>query len=696
MSLGNLKNIFQTNGTTTGTPQMPQRSSLTNLNSNFDDVTPRGFSSLLDLKTITGTPQLPLFNNLLSLNSNFDDVTVGIGLTSSITGLKTITGTNQVPRPTSVLNEDSDFDNFISPALTTILNELPTGTNDNNKAFFPEIPQPYSGNPPNSNLINFDTTSDTSQKAFFPEIPQPYSGNPPNSNLINFNSLHDNFPTTIPTNPPGVFGDSSPLNSFNTTPIEELFTESSFPENYTPMNRLNEDGLFVNNDVLGAHSWANLYNSDHTSKTLDNPSPRSQNPFQPFTYKNSGDLDIRDNGDTLYPSLLSLSRGNEPYIVSELPTKDSPFLGTGRLTNLGSRNLPAGRAITDFIRVGSYLSSPQGIANMALKNADLVIAQTVVRKGDKLIKVPQRFNNGYNPIATLSGVGTRLVGQSPLFTMRSGFGDGYGEEKLGGLARGDTPEYKLNDTFTKGKETNSSKLGFLKKTFGLSNEIDKSTTGDKMTLAPMITGISLKQLDTTNKAKLGSLDVEDKKEGMPFYFKDLRDKSYIFFRAYIESLTEDITPNWSETNYVGRSEAVYVYQNAKRSISFQLKLVAQTRLELDSIYEKMNKLTSLCYPEYAKDEFLSKKLKNVKMRMKPPLTKLRMGDLYGNKRSELLGFIDSINYTIPDEATYETEPRARVPKMVLVSISYTVIHDKVPEMGTKDTPYGFYGFTGEN
>ena len=109
----------------------------------------------------------------------------------------------------------------------------------------------------------------------------------------------------------------------------------------------------------------------------------------------------------------------------------------------------------------------------------------------------------------------------------------------------------------------------------------------------------------------------------------------------------------------------------------------------------MNKLTSLCYPEYAKDEFLSKKLKNVKMRMKPPLTKLRMGDLYGNKRSELMGFIDSINYTIPDEATYETEQRARVPKMVLVSISYTVMHDKVPEMGTKDTPYGFYGFTGE-
>jgi hypothetical protein len=110
----------------------------------------------------------------------------------------------------------------------------------------------------------------------------------------------------------------------------------------------------------------------------------------------------------------------------------------------------------------------------------------------------------------------------------------------------------------------------------------------------------------------------------------------------------------------------------------------------------MNKLTSLCYPEYAKDEFLSKKLKNAKMRMKPPLTKLRLGELYGNKNSELLGFIDSINYTIPDEATYETEQNKRVPKMIQVSISYTVIHSKVPEMGTIDEPYKFYGYTGDN
>ena len=36
-------------------------------------------------------------------------------------------------------------------------------------------------------------------------------------------------------------------------------------------------------------------------------------------------------------------------------------------------------------------------------------------------------------------------------------------------------------------------------------------------------------------------------------------------------------------------------------INFNIKLFAQTKKELAAIYEKMNRLTSLCYPEYYRD-----------------------------------------------------------------------------------------------
>ena len=46
---------------------------------------------------------------------------------------------------------------------------------------------------------------------------------------------------------------------------------------------------------------------------------------------------------------------------------------------------------------------------------------------------------------------------------------------------------------------------------------------------------------------------------MPFYFKDMRDGAFLFFRAYIEGLSENISPSYNSTQYIGRSEPVYTY-----------------------------------------------------------------------------------------------------------------------------------------
>ncbi len=522
---------------------------------------------------------------------------------------------------------------------------------------------------------------------------------------------------------------STPIyNSLTNTNLVDFTTttnlENPFPTNYTAQNTINGDGQFTN---LGGgygsekYGWFSLYNSNHTSLNIDQPSPRSNNPFQPFRHGNPNvniDLNIRDSNvkSSLYsPSRNSLiGNTSEPYIISDIGDK-------GRRLNKGSRILPFGRALTDLKRTGLYLTSPAGLLELAMKNAHLLVASSVVRDKDKLIKVPQRFNKGYNPLAMLNGIGGRLLGQAvPNFMMKSGFSAGYGEE--GGLfdpfpIKGFNPEStdKLNFTFTGAPPKVVNDDNFFNKVsdfFSLSGEVSKTSTGDKMTLAPMIRGTSLEPNSTNDtwvkseyKGKFsdddGTLGVatENKKDGMPLYFKDLRDNSYIFFRAYVDGITEDISPSWSEHNYIGRSEPVYVYERATRSISFSLKLIAQTREELTAIYEKMNRLTSLCYPEYAKDVRLGDKT-----RMKPPLTKFRMGELFGKKNDELLGFIETLSYVVPDETTWETEVGTRVPKYVQVTIGYKVIHGEVPGLykGNVDssdaTPadaYGYYGYKGD-
>jgi hypothetical protein len=191
--------------------------------------------------------------------------------------------------------------------------------------------------------------------------------------------------------------------------------------------------------------------------------------------------------------------------------------------------------------------------------------------------------------------------------------------------------------------------------------------------------------------------IESKENGMPFYFKDMRDGAYVFFRAFIEGLSENISPQYNSTQYIGRSEPVYTYGQTERDINFTLKLFAQTKDELGIIYKKMNKLTSLCYPEYYKDTFKVGEdedekpiLSSYGNRMKPPLTKLRIGELYGNSKSELMGYIKSLSLSVDQNSPYEVEEGKRVPMFIVATISYQVIHSSVPNLETQ-----FYGYVGD-
>jgi hypothetical protein len=241
----------------------------------------------------------------------------------------------------------------------------------------------------------------------------------------------------------------------------------------------------------------------------------------------------------------------------------------------------------------------------------------------------------------------------------------------------------LNDTFTGDGEVINGKT--------YPNSDDVKLVGDRMTLASIIEGNTLDNLggqttglnDEDNKL---TFNIENVNQGLPFYFKDMRDNKYIFFRAFIEGLTENISPSYNSTQYIGRSEPVYTYSMSEREVSMTLKLFAQTKDELGKIYEKMNKLTSLCYPEY----FIDADNVNYGNRMKPPLTKFRMGELFGKSNAELLGYIKSLSYSIDQSSPFEIEEGKRVPKFIIATIGYQIIHSSVPNLETQ-----FYGYIGE-
>jgi hypothetical protein len=128
----------------------------------------------------------------------------------------------------------------------------------------------------------------------------------------------------------------------------------------------------------------------------------------------------------------------------------------------------------------------------------------------------------------------------------------------------------------------------------------------------------------------------------------------------------------------------------------------------------MNRLTSLCYPQYKsfeKSEVVEPdvisldigkvdKDVNARQRMKPPLTKIRIGDFIGSNRKEVTGFIKSLSYSIPDESVWEIEVNKQVPKYITVDIGFQIIHSTVPNLDfalkqDMDKQETFYGINQE-
>ena len=518
---------------------------------------------------------------------------------------------------------------------------------------------------------------------------------------------------------------------FNT---DKSFNQSTFPtdfstaglngEPFTPLSQLGVS--FYNGENSDKNlSWETLYNSDHSPK--NNPQWKAGG-LSAVNYPNVNrdNLNMKSQQDGRFGVATTRSSvigavgkllgeagvsgdfqeflqdtGKEPYIVSSIGKGgrriNSNFLGRG---------LPIERSITDTLRLTKYLTSPAGIAFIAKQNFLGQNTKSIfLSKDGGLFSSSQRFKETYNPLSTLIQTFGR-AGGGPVGLLdktEPGLSSLFGTDiypntnPLGGNV-----PYDVNKTFTDGStdggfnfsDFGNQLINTLKGAAGVPVPIkEKSSGGDRMTLAKIARGDDLlsggpatlvTEIPELNvNATLPSMEKEE--NGMPFYFKDLRDNSYIFFRAYIEGLTENISPSYAPHNYVGRSEPVWVYERAEREISMTLKLVAQTKDELSRIYEKMNRLTSLCYPQYSVDEYGN--------RMQPPITKFRYGEFFGKNKKELMGYVKSISYSVDQSSTYETEVGKRVPRHVLATIGYQVIHREAPRLGTQ-----FYGYVadGEN
>lgn len=159
-----------------------------------------------------------------------------------------------------------------------------------------------------------------------------------------------------------------------------------------------------------------------------------------------------------------------------------------------------------------------------------------------------------------------------------------------------------------------------------------------------------------------------------FFFED-GDQGYnvMPFRCTITGLSDNFSPGWDRIDIMGRPDGAYLYSSFERSISFSFKVAALSRSEMIPMWRKLNYLASYTMPDF----------NAAGAKPSGPFMRITIGDMF----QRTPGFIESLSYTIPDDATWDIADDAQdnkdakqLPMVVEASVTFKIIADYRPQM----------------
>lgn len=113
---------------------------------------------------------------------------------------------------------------------------------------------------------------------------------------------------------------------------------------------------------------------------------------------------------------------------------------------------------------------------------------------------------------------------------------------------------------------------------------------------------------------------------------------FTHFRAFINGMSDNFSAEWDSFKYMGRGESFYNYQGFQRSMRLNWTVMAQSKYELSTQYQKLNYLASTLAPNYSAAGF-----------MRGNIHRLTIGGYV----YEYPGIIESLDFTVPDDSPWE-------------------------------------------
>ena len=151
----------------------------------------------------------------------------------------------------------------------------------------------------------------------------------------------------------------------------------------------------------------------------------------------------------------------------------------------------------------------------------------------------------------------------------------------------------------------------------------------------------------------------------PKFPSDPAQTKTLYFRAYLEGLSDTYSAEWNDVSYIGRAEKQHRYNSFGRDMSFSFTVVADNRENLKIMYDQLNLLASSLAPTYTSQGYMAGNLH-----------RLTIGNYVYNQWGILKGF----TYDISDDTPYEISPGVQLPLYIKVnSVKFTPIHNFRPE-----------------
>lgn len=205
---------------------------------------------------------------------------------------------------------------------------------------------------------------------------------------------------------------------------------------------------------------------------------------------------------------------------------------------------------------------------------------------------------------------------------------------------------------------------FIKKGNEFNGKNRKVLTSDAAFEGDMITGLDMGDVG-------GGDPYAGYKDFIKFYFEDgIQGNNIMAFRATLNGFTDSFSPGWDRIDIMGRPDGAYLYSSFERTISFNFTVAATTRSEMIPMWRKLNYLSTYTMPD-------------IRGGNKPsgPMMRFTIGDMF----QRTPGFLTSLSYTIPDDATWDIAEDAKdevakqLPMMIDVAVGATIIGDYRPQ-----------------